>query len=354
MAVRKLARSWQYDFTLEGHGRQRRAGFRTKAEALEAQKQRREDLIAGRKRVLLADACKQYMAATPMKDRSRDAYESRWKQIERVLGHLYIEEVTTIALDQLAASLPQDLSPNSVNERLTVARAVLRFMWKRGQLASVPYVPTRPVAEYKPDWYTEAERDRLLDGIFERYPQWYTFFYLTTRLGLRRGEVYAISRDRIRNIPSHLIADRAVQEGKGDRPAKLISRKNNSVLTLPLPQDVMDSIRWHIREGYAGPEFLFSKTGRWNKQLNSHAGPLRKVQEALGLRQIGHHQIGRHSVGSQAATSGHSMKTIQAQLGHRSESSTHRYTHLGDHAKLRLVESLRPASPPHVNLRSTE
>ena len=72
MAVRKLARSWQYDFTLEGHGRQRRAGFRHKGEALEAQRQRREDLISGRKRILFADAYEMYMSATTMKERILD------------------------------------------------------------------------------------------------------------------------------------------------------------------------------------------------------------------------------------------------------------------------------------------
>ena len=34
--------------------------------------------------------------------------------------------------------------------------------------------------------------------------------------------------------------------------------------------------------------------------------------------------------------------------------STDRYAHLGDGARLRLVESLQPTSPPHVNVRSTE
>ena len=99
MAVRKLARSWQYDFTLEGHGRQRKAGFKTKAEACEAQKQRREDLISGRKCVLFADAYDMYMTATTMKDRSRDSYEIHWQQIKPVLGHLFIEEVDTPILE---------------------------------------------------------------------------------------------------------------------------------------------------------------------------------------------------------------------------------------------------------------
>ena len=136
------------------------------------------------------------------------------------------------------------------------------------------------------------------------YPQWYAFFYLTTRLGLRTGEVYAISRDRIRDIPPQLIVDRSVQRGNKERPAMLGPRKNNKVLTLALTEDVVDAIRWHVREGYA-------------------------------------------------ATSGHSIKAIQAQLGHTSARSTHQYAHLGQRAQLRIVEALRPASPPHVNVRST-
>jgi integrase len=179
------------------------------------------------------------------------------------------------------------------------------------------------------------------------YPQWYAFFYVTTRLGLRRGEVYAISRDRIRDVPPLLVVDRAVQEGYKERRPKLITRKNNRVLTLGLPSDVMDAIRWHVRQGYSGPEFLFSKDGTWPQKVNDHEEPLRDVQKTIGLRVLSHHKIGRHSVASQAATGGQSIKTIQAQLGHRSSRSTDRYAHLSNGAQLRLVESLEPHAPPH-------
>jgi integrase len=46
----------------------------------------------------------------------------------------------------------------------------------------------------------------------------------------------------------------------------------------------------------------------------------------------------------------HAIKAVQAQLGHRSEQSTHMYAHLGSQAQLRLVESLRPSAPPHGTL----
>jgi hypothetical protein len=67
----------------------------------------------------------------------------------------------------------------------------------------------------------------------------------------------------------------------------------------------------------------------------------------------------RHSVASQAVTGGESVKAVQAQLGHRSEQSTHQYAHLGAGAQRQLIEALKPVRAPHesarhVNLASTD
>jgi len=191
-----------------------------------------------------------------------------------VLGHRFIEEVDTSALDLLKTRLPTHLAPSSINHRLSLVRTILRFMWKRGLLASVPYVPMESVPTTEPVWY-----------------------------------------------------------GNKERPALLGTRKNYRSLKLSLTQDMVD--------------------GTFPRHPDSHKRPLRAVQRALGLRELSHHQIGRHLVASQAATSRHSIKAIQAQLGHQSAQSTHLYAHLGDQAQLRLVEALRPVAPPHVNVRST-
>jgi integrase len=188
-----------------------------------------------------------------------------------VLGHLFIEEVDTAAKDALKRALPANLGPKSVNNRLALVRAVLRFCWKRGRLAAIPYVPTERAPKKKPAWYSEKERDRFLAGMFELQPQWY----------------------------------------------------------------------------------LFSKDGTFPRYIDSYKRPMVAVQRARGLRPLSHHALGRHSVASQAVTNGHSIEAVQAQLGHRSEQSTHMYAHLGSHAQLRLVESLQPVAPPHVNVRST-
>ena len=198
------------------------------AEAREAERRKREELISGQKRFLMADAYRMYLSATTMKPGSRDNCTRFWRDLESQVGHLYIEEVDTSVIDELKSGLPTHLGPESINNRIKIVRAVLRFMWKRGHLTSVPYVPMESAPERATEWYTE-ERDRLLQGMFEMFPQWYVFFYLTTRLGLRTGEVYAIARDRIRDIPPQLIVDRSVQRGNKERPAMLGPRNERSV-----------------------------------------------------------------------------------------------------------------------------
>jgi integrase len=294
------------------------------------------------------------MAATRMKDRARDAYEHVWRRIEPALGHLYVEQIDTSALDAFKRRLPPHLGPRSINHHLILIRAVLRFLWKRSRLKGVPYVPMESVPKKHVDWYTRQERDQLLEGFFRLEPQWYLFYYLTTRLGLRTGEVYAIALRQFRHEPPQLVVDQAVQRGTKTRDARLAPRKNDEAYVLDLTSDVLAAVDWHVGEGYAGPDFLFSKTGVFPRYIDSHVRPLKLVQQKLGLRMLSHHKVGRHSVASQAVTGGESVKAVQAQLGHRSEQSTHQYAHLGSGAQRRLVEALKPAHAPHERSMESE
>ena len=400
--VRKLEKSWQYDFKFPGRPRDRKGGFRTKQAAKIAGEKLLARLETGACVTTLTEAYNVYTAATNLKEGSRDSYENNWRRIAPVLGELFIEEIdsstivprqaykygsgwpfSTIsaslllelgaaspsssfldlaenfststricrldeALDRFKQTLPLSWEPTTVNLALGLVKTILRFMWKRGKLSHVPYVPMESVVVKHRDWYTLEERDALLEGMFRQYPRWYLFFYLTCRLGLRKGEVYGITHRQVRHIPPRLIIDHQLQQGTGKRAVKIITRKNNEAYTLELSQDVLDAIQWHIAQGYAGEEFLFSKTGKFPLRLDTHKHPLMRVQRALGLRLLSHHAIGRHSVASQAATGGESIKAIQAQLGHRSEKSTHRYAHLGSRAQLGVVTNLAPVLPPHA------
>jgi len=144
-----------------------------------------------------------------------------------------------------------------------------------------------------------------------------------------------------------LVVDQVVQRGTKKRASRLSTRKNDEAYVLDITPDILAAVDWHIGQGYSGEEFLFSKSKAFPRYIDSHVRPLRLVQQKLGLRLLSHHKVGRHSVASQAVTGGESVKAVQAQLGHRSEQSTHQYAHLGSGAQRRLVEALRPALAPH-------
>jgi hypothetical protein len=64
--------------------RYRKSGFRTKAQALAAETRAQEDAMFDRKRITLADAYEQYMAASRnMKPLGRDHWHRRWPLAER-------------------------------------------------------------------------------------------------------------------------------------------------------------------------------------------------------------------------------------------------------------------------------
>lgn len=281
--VRKLRKSWQYDFKFPEKPRVRKGGYRTKQAAKIAGNKMLAKLESGAQGITLTEAYPSYMAVTRMKDGSRDCYQTQWKRIAPVLGDHFIDEIDTSLLDQFKQDLPSSLAPTTINVALALVRVVLRFMWKRGKLRYIPYVPMEPVVTKYRDWYTVEERDKLLEGIFQQYPEWYLFFYLTCRLGLRRAEVFAISHRQVRHIPPCLIVDQQLQPGTRKRPVKIIPRKNNEAFTLEISQDVIDAVNWHIAKGYAGEEYLFSKDGSFPLNLNSHVTPLAKVQRTLGL-----------------------------------------------------------------------
>jgi len=44
-------------------------------------------------------------------------------------------------------------------------------------------------------------------------------------------------------------------------------------------------------QGYAGPEFLFSKDGTFPRYIDSYKRPMVVVQRALGLRPMSHHAL---------------------------------------------------------------
>ena len=359
MVVRKTRkpanpkRGWkqkhEYDFWLLGK-RHRKGRFQTKAEAEAAEELKRKEVLSGKRIMTFRAAYNEYIAS--IRNKAVTTLESYAdfmnKTIGPSLGHLYLEEVKTHEIDKVKQSMPKTWGPKTINQRLILVRSVLRFAWKRGWLEHVPYVPMEKLPTKHVDWYQLGERDRLLQGMFELQPQWYFFFYLTARCGLRVGEMYPMEHEQFRQELLQIVVDRAAQRGHKARPVIVKRfRKGGDTNLLHVTDDIMSAYRWHVQQGYAGNRLVFCPNDVIPKHLDSHQAPLDVVIEKLGIRRLTHHKLGRHSVGSQADDVGATTKAIQRQLGHRSPASTAKYVHGSSKAQRAIVEKLRPARAPH-------
>jgi integrase len=350
MVIRKRGKGWQYDFWLLGK-RERKGRFRTKAEATAAEKLKREEMLSGKVKKTFREAYEAYIksirarvAVTTLEDFGRFME----REIAPTIGHVLIGDVNTSAIVELKQRFPPDWGPKSINQRLILVRAVLRFCWACEWIPYPPKVPMEKVPKKSVQWYELAERDAFLEGVYELQPQWYLFFYLTSRLGLRRGEVYPIEHSQFLCARLQLAIDKAVIRGTSTRDCVVRpARKGGDTMTLEITQDIVDAYRWHVKNGYAGDRLVFCPTDKIPRHLDSHVVPMKLVQAKLGLRKLTHHKLGRHSVGSQADDIGATHKAIQRQLGHQSPRSTDQYVHGSSKAQRAIVEALRPKRAPH-------
>jgi integrase len=337
---------WEYRFRYEDR-RYSKGRFKTKKQAELAEKKKQLEVISGDRSVTLVEAYQLYKKARPdIKTRTLDEFERYMERdITPLLGHICIEEISALVLDDFKAQLPAHLSSSSKNKRLTLISAILRYCCSRDLLMSMPIIPKAKETRKAVQWYTEEQRDQLLNGFLRHRPHWYFFFYITMRLGLRVGEVYAIEHRQFKRTPPTLIVDQAAQRGntKKGREVDLKSRKNEEVLVLDLEEDILAAYDWHCGCGYTGHRFVFFD--RIPLHLDNHRKPLKAVQKLVELPAYSHHKIGRHSVGSQAQRKGVPLHDIQQQLGHKSIRSTEQYAHGGEQGN--VVRALRPVRPPH-------
>lgn len=221
-------------------------------------------------------------------------------------------------------------SSGSLNTVATGLRALLRFLHAQHYI-SAPLVDAVPVA---PSWRDRGvvralaadEVVRMLQSCDRRTGTGRRDFAILTvlaRLGLRRGEVAALSVDDINWHTGELV----------------VTGKGNHCELLPLPVDVGEAIADYCRDGRrnGGCRTLFlSSLAPWDGLSPSGIGQVvaRACQRA-GLAVIGAHRL-RHTAATGMRAAGAPLFEIGQALRHRHVASTALYAR-DDLAALRVV-----------------
>lgn len=162
------------------------------------------------------------------------------------------------------------------------------------------------------------------DAMPDRYR---ALVWFTAGTGLRKGEVFGLTLDRVDLLRRVVTVDRQLDPAGsgGFAPPKTAA----SYRSVPLAQVTFGGIAAHLATYPAGEEGLVFTDGKGQPLRRNRFGELwRRARAKVGVEHVTMHDL-RHFYASLLIRHGESVKTVQARLGHASASETlDTYSHL--------------------------
>lgn len=185
----------------------------------------------------------------------------------------------------------------------------------------LPKVERKPIAPLTTD-QVNAVRDELPAELR-------ALVTLAAGTGMRQGECFGLTVDRVKFLERTVIVDRQLVTVAGQAPTFGPPKTQASNRTIPLPQVVVDALAAHLAAFPAEPDgLIFTIAGKpITRSVFGHKW--RSAVDTGGLPTgTGFHGL-RHYYASLLIRHGESVKTVQARLGHASAVETlDTYSHL--------------------------
>ncbi len=165
----------------------------------------------------------------------------------------------------------------------------------------------------------------LTEAIPERYRALVT---LAAGTGLRQGEVFGLTVDRIDFLRRQLTVDRQLVTMPDRAPYLAPPKTQASVRVVPLPQVVVEAVAVHLATWPTDQSIFTTELGDPIRRTAFSERIWRPALKRVGLSGVTMHGL-RHFYASLLIRHGESVKTVQGRLGHASAAETlDTYSHL--------------------------
>jgi integrase len=153
---------------------------------------------------------------------------------------------------------------------------------------------------------------------------------LAAGTGLRQGEIFGLTLDRVDFLRRTLFVDRQLIGVRGQAPKFGPPKTASSIRTVPLPDVVLHALSEHVRRfPPTGPDApIFVGSDGQNLRRSAFGTLWRRTAKEAGVSGRTFHSL-RHYYASLLIRHGESVKTVQSRLGHASAAETlDTYSHL--------------------------
>ncbi len=231
-----------------------------------------------------------------------------------------------------AHQIDKGLKPASVNRHLSVLGRLLRCAMEWRLIGEMPTINTLPEPQADFDWLRPAEVGRLLDIARSMRPQWFVFFLLAVRTGMRKGEIYGLHWRSVDFGARRITVEHNCWRGRLGTP------KNGKTRVVPMTADLVEALSaW--RQHSAGEIVFPNKEGGLVSGQTTANEALSRALKKAGLRHVRFHDL-RHTFASHLVLQKCSLKVVQVLMGHSSVRMTERYAHVADEQLVAAVDVL--------------
>lgn len=243
-----------------------------------------------------------------------------------VLEHRPLAQIRRSEVQALVKGLSTKLEPATVEVVYRYLSTILKAAVADQLIPANPCTGTKlPKKERR---LVEPLATEVVQALMAEVPPRYrALVVLAASTGLRQGECFGLTVDRIDFLRRSVRVDRQLVMLTGE-PALCPPKTAASVRTVPLPEIALVALSEHLRAYPAGPEGLVSTNEKGQAiRRNRFAEMWRRATREVAPG-VHFHDL-RHYYASLLIRAGESVKVVQSRLGHASASETlDTYSHL--------------------------